>query len=761
MVSRHLTPGGILVEFKARNRHDFDINCCDIEVAILGRSMSSRLIVQSLRRIARNLILLTLLTDDMDGSKTGAIWNIYYHLYQSEKLYELSMSFECWTQSKYGTSLRMCDEGSLARIRKICESYCTARLSDEDMKSYERSFKSQIRRAMDIQEARCGKGPLLTNSRSAAPLSLDALKDLSQLHEDFWDTGTTEGRDDVRPTTTRPNPMFATCAQDASTLNYGIDPLLGFRLATAYTPLLPESSLQVGSCGSSILCRVVEAARVQFRVWSSAFRSSVSKNMIIRFFAGDALSFCHVLLQQQNTREGCSIHLYQDPFHMEPLALSESVYGVTGNAPTMFNVIDMSNLLDYLGALNLLVATTPLLSEELAATVYTETLAKLENSLKELSDELLCGHLPTISILLGLSSPAYWTNATVISPVHDAIFDSLTKTEKAGNTKGQIYFRFAWKLARTKPVSSTEQKSLLLSWNDHDLANILFRVYQKMFRHESCEVLESAMSRQRVRNIFCPQYHRGSFAAFLDLVESRVSGDWNTIIAKLLDLVDNEFNLLSYNQEMYVCLHNFDLHSMPLETGYHVEGKSLDLIAKKAKIPLPVLCITVKVPRAVLKNFTDIPFAQVGTPPVHCILRSSDNFAGKPWQQIFAVVQLAFGEIMSSGPRQNDDTNLVVHEDQDGWMGLSPLLVSFYVPSFIPCIEPKTATIIFGTQIAPQITQSFDEYSGLGTIIYKTHLGNEKNIYVTKFAPNQSGRPGVVDPETHPRPCRYRHHTSR
>lgn len=646
----------------------------------------------------------------------------------------------------------MCDGPSLARIRKTWSSYRTASMSKEHLKSYEQRFKSTIQRARDTKEARIGKGQVLTGFRSTAPVSMLSLAELSQLYYEFWDTGTTDSGSHARDTASYPNPMFAASVEDTFTLHYGTDPLLGFHLATGYAPLLPESPLQVGSCNVSGVRTVIEFARVQFQAWGSAFRNRVPENMTIRFFAGDALSFCHALLHRRSVRGDSPPHMYRDPFHSEPLLLDDEDYGVTGGAPPRFNVIDTSNLLDHLGALNVLVASSPLLSDELAATLYTETLVKREDSLKAMSDELLCGHFSTISILLDLFPIEYWTNATAISGVDEAMFDAICRMMgSAKDHDGQMRCRFAWKRAPTQSVSLTTRTSSRLHFKDIDLATILFRVYQKMFQHENMGLLFSSISLQRLKNNSCPHYHRGSLAAFLALVKGQVSANWNKVMDQFLDFVENDSSILmgrNYIQELYLYLHIFDIHSVPiLKTNSHGEEKPLNLsLTRNWEDSLAVSCIILKVPRAALKAFREVPYQELGTPLVHGVLQSSNHFDGRPWQNVFSVVQLAFGEVVTSGSRHGDDLSVIIHEDEYGWLGKSPLVASFYVPSWITRLEPQTANVAFGIQSTPQSSRTFVRHFGVELNIYETHLGNEKNAYVTRHAPNQSGRPCLCRP---------------
>ncbi len=139
----------------------------------------------------------------------------------------------------------------------------------------------------------------ITGFRSAASISIPSLKDLPELFQHFWKHGVT-GEDRGRIFKSRvPNPMFAGSLEDASIHHYGTDSLLGFHLATAYASLTSGSPLE--SSGNPHLHKVVAAARLQFRKWSASFRKDAQKNLTIRFFAGDALAFCHTLQHMHTT----------------------------------------------------------------------------------------------------------------------------------------------------------------------------------------------------------------------------------------------------------------------------------------------------------------------------------------------------------------------------------------------------------------------------------------------------------------------------
>jgi len=141
---------------------------------------------------------------------------------------------------------------------------------------------------------------------------------------------------------------------------------------------------------------------------------------------------------------------------------------------------------------------------------------KREKSLRAMSDELLCGHFPTVSILLGLFPVEYWTNATAISTVDEAMFDAVCRmTGNSREDDGQMHCRLAWKRTPAHLILAREPTGSRLRFDSVDLTRILFQVYQKMFQHEDMGLLFSSISLRRLKNNSRARYHRGSLALFL------------------------------------------------------------------------------------------------------------------------------------------------------------------------------------------------------------------------------------------------------
>jgi hypothetical protein len=135
------------------------------------------------------------------------------------------------------------------------------------------------------------------------------------------------------------------------------------------------------------------------------------------------------------------------------LVLDGPDYVAECNAPLSFNVIDTSNLTDHAGALNVLMAASPLLSGSLSATLNMESIVRQEKDHEALIDSLLCGHFATLSILFGLFPVEYWTNATASSTAEEALLDMISH---GGNDKKrgspQMYNKITWKRPISVPV---------------------------------------------------------------------------------------------------------------------------------------------------------------------------------------------------------------------------------------------------------------------------------------------------------------------
>ncbi|KAI9800364.1 MAG: hypothetical protein M1825_004134 [Sarcosagium campestre] len=719
-------------------RRPLDITCCDTETAIL----------------ARNILALSVLLDDEKGSQDLPIWNSYYHLYlddrsldlvqnQAKTLYTLSASVQSWHNSRYGKLLRLCDQKTLDELREIWQAYNITNLSEKERKLYNQRFKLGIKRAASKKASRSDHGRVVTGCRSAAPTTMQSMTELPDLHDHFWIHGVTDEGRECLAQAKHPNPMFASLLTDIFTLHYGTDPILGFHLATAYVPLVSNAPLRLQSPEQYRVHKVVQSARLQFRAWGESFRKRAGQNLTIRFVAADALAFCHTLQHKKATGEGFG-NWYRRQYSLEPLVLDGPDYTTGGDATLSFNVIDTSNLADHVGAINLLVAASPLLDGSLSATLHMESIVRQDKDHVAFIDSLVGGHFPTVSILCGLFPVEYWTNATATSTVEEALLDM------NDSQKGQMYTKVSWKRPISRPVGISQIITIPpIHFDEAELTRLLYGIYKKMFQHEDMSTMLSKPDTWPSQSISGHFYHRGTLAAFLSFIKQRaVVSEWGKVMDGFLGLIENDQNLpmgRSYIQELYAQLHLLDVYRVPtfrppLKTGD--PASAWRGLSAWTEIPT-VVCVTLKIPRPRLKMFTELSPAELATPPLRCLLQASNASLAGGWQNIFAVIQLAFGEVTTSGSRDDSSFEVKVTEDRRGWKGNSPLLVFFYVPSWMILLEGRATTVAFGVQSTPHTVMTFLKTCGLELNVYSTTVGNEDNVFITETQPRQNGCPSV------------------
>ncbi|KAK3402390.1 hypothetical protein B0T20DRAFT_467257 [Sordaria brevicollis] len=234
------------------------------------------------------------------------------------------------------------------------------------------------------------------------------------------------------------NPLFFTPTFGVR-INHSADPLQGFHLAPAYLPIVGQPAPKKGEAQFQ---RLIDTAKKEFADWCDSFLLAWREGRImLRFCVADALSFAHTLQHHKAASLGNPVvdpgfgNWYRFPNSFNPLVIDSDDYKPVpaseshrSQAPVSFHVIDTSSLSDSLGALNVLIATSPLLENRLSATLYTEHTFPLPRpstsdddrlgpkTAYEVADDLLHGDLLTISTLLGLSPVDYFTNTYPTTP---------------------------------------------------------------------------------------------------------------------------------------------------------------------------------------------------------------------------------------------------------------------------------------------------------------------------------------------------------
>ncbi|KAK3385364.1 hypothetical protein B0H63DRAFT_181951 [Podospora didyma] len=707
-----------------------DITACDIEPNI----------------IARNTLLLALILDADKGVSLTQIWNVFYHFYldekdmqllgtQAKKLLALSESLKLWHGSIYGKTLRFCDEDTLLDVRSIWEKHAES-VQLRNTTEFNNQFKANMQKSLDYKDAAWGKeGVVFTSARSAAPLGTQMFKDLAEATQRQWATGLSSSP--PRDTKLFPNPMLSVALSDLSPLAYPADPLLSFHLATAdanltkASPLrLPDTAVRIPGEPENLGSRLFEAALVQFREWTNAFRTAAPKTTI-RFVVADCFSLCHTLQANLDTGDTCA-HWYRQEIGFKALRLAESEYGKTGKSPKQFDVIDTSNVSDYYGAVNVLASAGPLLKDGPSSTLYTELMARGKASEKAKFESLLCGHTRTTSILLGLAPIEYWTNATAVSVVDECLI-TLSAGRESIEEGLKIQSRLAWKQARYLSGPSSIPSKLHVKADE--LETTVRRVYEDMLQNE----IPDRDGFHRTSHV---NAHRATFVAFLKAIGKTTVpvGPEPSVAQLFLERLTNDDTLLLRKfhwQELLLKMSQLGLYTTPKLTLHTKPDNPLAAFWKWTEIP-PVVAVTLVVPAAQWKAEHQRALHMTGGLTLQGLVRT-------PSPSLYSDVQITFGTIEMQGSPDQDDFAVLVREDQDRWGGSSPMIATFNVSTVVLGQGESRATVSLVTysSIVRSSAMGHDlESTGLlleGAGLFSTNLLSEDAVFISKNPPGQNG----------------------
>lgn len=618
---------------------------------------------------------------------------------------------------------RFCDSGTFFKVVDIWRGYTVTDKKTRDI--FGTKLRSDLKKSVDVKTTAVGNtGFVLSGFRSASPVAVNAIEELPKLHSDYQKYGTTTGNQAKEA-----NPMFGS----DGTLHYGMDPLFGFHLAPAYAPLATSSVFRPSN---PKINRSVDVARLEFKAWSEAFKKCAEK-MVFRFFAGDALAFCQALQQtgcakEFHTHNTSTPRCFRKQNCGDPLLLDCEDYASGGDSPSLFATIDTSNLVDHLGSMNVIVATSPLLEDKAFATLSTEVLVKQEKSKLDVVNNLLCGDCPSIALLLGLIPIEYFTKATAVSSVDDVLLNAVANIDLG---KGQMLVRINWK----RTLSTACPTRTPIFFDPSDLAYMLYKTYLSMFQHENhTALLSGGMNRddlkRRLQNSQSQHYHRGSFANLLRVVKTTVAKDWGLVMDHLLGLLERDRTLMigsNFLQELWVNLHDRGVYAVDAPNfSVITNGRDRILGSAEWKSPPPSSYVTLQIPRSKIRIFTDCPASKLGIHILNCCLLSEDH----TWQNNFAVLQFAFGKVSTSGQRNGSNFKVHIDEDPQGWEGNSPLLVSFLTPSWM--LEQSKTIVSLFLQSSPASLMKFSSALGIQMTVFSTSIADKANVFVTSDWPN-------------------------
>ncbi|KNZ78639.1 hypothetical protein J132_11080 [Termitomyces sp. J132] len=699
-----------------------DFTCCDAEPAIL----------------ARNVLLLTMILDkDCNANQIkGTVWNMFFHLFldkrsldrvrqQCQKLVDLSVSIESWEKGKYSGLLRFCSAHTLKELHR---QWCLYIMLDDNAKKshLSKAFRLGMQTVRDMFPDSC----IYTAGRSAGPVWLSVIQPGEEQYRRYWKTGVTFDDAAQVSAATFVNPTFAydSSGEDFN-VHYGTDPILAFHLGMAAK--LPCSTKRNPS-----VSELVGIAKEQFKEWCLAFRERFKggqANLVIRLWVGDALAFSKALRIFSET-DSTNTGVYPSAWEVTPIILDGQDYSKTtqNEAPLRFDIIDTSNLMDHLGLLNILVATVPLLQDHPAATLYTNSLLNFEEAGGRFANRA-CTDIATLSLLLGIIPASYVSGFATRTNIHEVCMS-------VGTTSGIVrsYQELVlWKRAPTDNIPGPLQIAA------KPLANILFNIYLQMFKDDDISRLSSVTA--TFQGFI--HYHRSSFAAFLALVKQRVNSDWTHVMDYVMSLIERDKTLLTGLNNVQDLYCQFHIHEVCTASAMLVPslGNHPSRVFDGWDDIPPAVCIVLQVPRKYLEGLESLRANDIGTPILQCEIESQLH------QNIFSAIHFFFG---TTTPSTSDPRHLIPNEDTTRWRGSSPLIVSFYVPSWLLTVQtPRTKVRL---RIHPRSIASPMIYSVLGPLlcIFSADLLDKTHVQVVRRRPGDPREPVKLQgsnnaPESH------------
>jgi hypothetical protein len=649
--------------------------------------------------IARNVLLFSLLLDDVGSGTMTDLWSLFYDLYvdentfqlivnQSAKLVQVSDSWSRWTESPYGSCLRMANAETLRLLnqywKKYSNSHTSAIVFSED-------FKFMVSRTFD-------------DHRENSKAQTDKTYEYSQHLEYFWKYGTLSHEIMPRP---RCNPLFAYSSKggDYFSVYANTSPLLGFHSSLSTTKLAAHSPYHTDTeCGT--LNSAVESAKLQFRLWCNSFRlSTAAASLRLLFCIADAVNFC-IKLNELNSNLSKAANCYSRPWSAEPLVIDYD----TDSAQNSFDVIDTSFLVDRVGALNLFPHIVKLLRSP-ASVIYTGvSMPNIDEEIHLLNMMLSCVDIGGIFTKLGITPTDYGCGLS-------------TRANHYGNLGSNHSYRLTWRPTTSMDTTSIAEIKLLA--NAKLSANAFCGYFLDMF--------PEVYAPDGIPFIKPPRYTPSSYAAVIAFYKEQDQVNWEELMACLIDEIKSRKFTATMREEVFMYFRMFGL--IPPSTEETLNSIALSRrppgLLRRHSLPETV-ALVVTVTREQLSCLNKIP--QIGEASA---TRFNLVWTGMSSEHTFSTIHPIFGKLGTNPDKAS------IEEDSDGWRGMSDLNLCTYIPStfLLRMTHEKHALLVrlplFPSAITVQAIQTcfgnanvrvFESLPGLVPPASKESRGTQENV---------------------------------
>ena len=184
-----------------------------------------------------------------------------------------------------------------------------------------------------------------------------------------------------------------------------------------------------------------------------------------------------------------------------------------------FNIIESSNVVDYLGLLNVLAASRPLLSTKPDAVLFSETLLRTTESDISIMNKLTMADIREVGILLNLMPLGHLVGVLANSTLSEAV-----GRMDDGPYSGRV--QMTWKAPALGDLTAYNKSGKRPYIRPVHLATVLYEIFSKMFEDEALAVYAQKRIRAQASALSnLSQYTRASFVCLIQTIKLMVDTD--------------------------------------------------------------------------------------------------------------------------------------------------------------------------------------------------------------------------------------------
>jgi len=678
--------------------------------------------------VARNILFLSLLLDTKDFMLHRNLWNVFHDIYitpntlnlirsQGAKLAGLSRTAESWNNGPYSHILQIMNTETLASLNKSWNNYAT--VVDQDGPSCKK-FRKAVRKVYKEHYFNQNVDVTPPLTRSFGIQAIDSIWRVNVLMKTFWRHGVADYRH-AYFYGLNVNPIYLEMSNEEGifTTDHNTTPLAIYHFGDTYQKISHERLKE----HSGYPTLASDDSEKQFKDWCKAFLHAVSapdKNRhTIRFVLADPVSLCFAIQQRQSSvPPDRTLAIHSSTWSGTKLVFDNLD---TSSFPTNFNVIDTGYLCDGIGAVNILIATIPLMQLSPASTIQMESTSRPWSEETSLIGQLLLGDKFAMCNLLGVAPLPHLTGVTNRGFLQDlpTLFDFSGERPMPGVS------RIVWKIPSSGDSRVTE--SMKLTWDSKDFVMFLESVYH--FRFIEDQQVGAPRGTPMPRH-----YVMGSFAAFLAFIKPRLSIDWDRTMRALLEEIEKLPPALRTSlQDLQAQLYLQGVYASSIWRKNGTLG-NISAFSKSTGIlstpePPPMTCVIISVPRSSLqpiykKCVTDKDV----TCDFHLRIRNSrlqyayDSYSPLP----------IFGKLVMGG----DGKSCKIMKDPMEWNGSSDAHFCVCVcTNLLLTGDPEIASVSVNLSSHPTVTKLFQNHYGTELEIVRGNLLDESKVRLVSALP--------------------------